>query len=218
MMYESWNKFDWIELNWCLCKCQHFLLQSFYRYVLINPQSVWLLQLPPNSCVPSWYRYILCTQLISLYPRLIPASSNFVRSIPPLHEIADINQLARGDKVKVQEFKDFLLRYLEVVRGTPRGMVHALVGVVTIARIGLYLYISCYPDMVLFGCLPQTTVCCSVITTVCIQDYATGSTISAKKLQLYWHIMNLHQNNPKFTTAEGSVVFQTICLKLSIDS
>lgn len=65
-------------------------------------------------------------ELISLYPRLIPASSDFVRSIPPLHEIADINQLARGDRVKVQEFKDFLLRYLEGVRGTPRGMNHAL--------------------------------------------------------------------------------------------
>ncbi|KAI0227374.1 Transforming growth factor-beta receptor-associated protein 1 [Lamellibrachia satsuma] len=65
-------------------------------------------------------------ELISLYPRLIPGSSDFIRSIPPLHEIADINQLARGDQGKVQEFKDFLLRHLEGVRGTPRGTAYAL--------------------------------------------------------------------------------------------
>jgi len=82
-----------------------------------------------------------CVQLISLYPRLIPASSEFVRSIPPLHEIADINQLARGDRVKVQEFKDFLLRYLEGVRGTPRGMNHALVGARTNAKFRQYFQI-----------------------------------------------------------------------------
>ena len=76
-----------------------------------------------------------------------------MRSIPPLHEIADINQLARGDKVKVQEFKDFLLQYLEVVQGTPRATAHALVSVVTIATIGIYSY--SYPDRVFLWCLPE---------------------------------------------------------------
>ncbi|KAH3886109.1 transforming growth factor-beta receptor-associated protein 1-like [Dreissena polymorpha] len=57
-------------------------------------------------------------ELISLYPRLMPSTSNFQRSVPGLHEIADVNQLARGDKQVVEEYKNFLRRYLEDIRGT----------------------------------------------------------------------------------------------------
>ena len=32
-------------------------------------------------------------EVISLYPRLLPSSSNFTRSVPPLHDIADVHQV-----------------------------------------------------------------------------------------------------------------------------
>ncbi|KAB0405649.1 hypothetical protein E2I00_002102 [Balaenoptera physalus] len=40
-------------------------------------------------------------ELISLYPFLLPTSSSFTRSHPPLHEFADLNQLTQGDQEKV---------------------------------------------------------------------------------------------------------------------
>ena len=56
------------------------------------------------------------SQLISLYPFMLPSNNCFSRREPPLHEIADINQLAKGVKVKVYEFKAFLMAYLEEIR------------------------------------------------------------------------------------------------------
>ena len=53
--------------------------------------------------------------------------SQFVRSVLPLHEIADVRQLAKGDQVKVAEFKRFLLAYLEEARESPRSASHLLV-------------------------------------------------------------------------------------------
>ena len=32
-------------------------------------------------------------EIITLYPRLLPSTSNFKRCVPPLHDIADINQV-----------------------------------------------------------------------------------------------------------------------------
>ncbi|XP_077199703.1 transforming growth factor-beta receptor-associated protein 1 isoform X2 [Paroedura picta] len=55
-------------------------------------------------------------ELISLYPFLLPASSSFIRSHPPLHEYADLNQLTQGDQEKMAECKRFLMSYLNEVR------------------------------------------------------------------------------------------------------
>ncbi|RUS87528.1 hypothetical protein EGW08_004704, partial [Elysia chlorotica] len=57
-------------------------------------------------------------ELISLYPHYLPASVNFTRSVPPLHEIADINQLSRSDEETKQAYKVFLREFLEDIRGT----------------------------------------------------------------------------------------------------
>ncbi|XP_052801707.1 transforming growth factor-beta receptor-associated protein 1-like [Mya arenaria] len=57
-------------------------------------------------------------EVISLYPRMMPSGCSFQRSMPPLHEIADVNQLARGDQNVVRQYKDFLQAYLEDIRGT----------------------------------------------------------------------------------------------------
>ena len=32
-------------------------------------------------------------EVISLFPRMLPESSNFTRSVPPMHDIADISQV-----------------------------------------------------------------------------------------------------------------------------
>jgi hypothetical protein len=55
-------------------------------------------------------------ELVSLYPLLLPADSDFTRSVPPLHEMADITQIAKSDPAKTQAFKDFLVSYLEDLR------------------------------------------------------------------------------------------------------
>ncbi|XP_006872500.1 PREDICTED: transforming growth factor-beta receptor-associated protein 1 [Chrysochloris asiatica] len=62
-------------------------------------------------------------ELISLYPFLLPTSSSFTRSHPPLHEYADLNQLTQGDQEKMAQCKRFLMSYLNEVRGTdgPNG-------------------------------------------------------------------------------------------------
>ena len=57
-------------------------------------------------------------ELISLYPFLLPTSSSFTRSHPPLHEYADLNQLTQGDQEKVTRCKRFLMSYLNEVRST----------------------------------------------------------------------------------------------------
>ncbi|XP_045741227.1 transforming growth factor-beta receptor-associated protein 1 isoform X2 [Mirounga angustirostris] len=57
-------------------------------------------------------------ELISLYPFLLPTSSSFTRSHPPLHEYADLNQLTQGDQDKMAKCKRFLMSYLNEVRST----------------------------------------------------------------------------------------------------
>ena len=47
---------------------------------------------------------------------MLPSNCSFSRREPPLHEIADINQLAKGVKVKVLEYKAFLMAYLEEIK------------------------------------------------------------------------------------------------------
>ncbi|XP_063085809.1 transforming growth factor-beta receptor-associated protein 1 isoform X2 [Cavia porcellus] len=57
-------------------------------------------------------------ELISLHPFLLPTSSSFTRSHPPLHEYADLNQLTQGDQEKMAKCKRFLMSYLSEVRST----------------------------------------------------------------------------------------------------
>ncbi|XP_060603083.1 transforming growth factor-beta receptor-associated protein 1-like [Ruditapes philippinarum] len=75
-------------------------------------------------------------ELISLYPRLMPSSSNYQRSMPALHEIADINQLARGDQNVISQYKTFLITYLEDIRGTKDS--HGLKQEIDVALLKLY--------------------------------------------------------------------------------
>uniref|UniRef100_A0A2K6S9U2 CNH domain-containing protein n=1 Tax=Saimiri boliviensis boliviensis TaxID=39432 RepID=A0A2K6S9U2_SAIBB len=57
-------------------------------------------------------------ELISLSAFLLPTSSSFTRSHPPLHEYADLNQLTQGDQEKMAKCKRFLMSYLNEVRST----------------------------------------------------------------------------------------------------
>ena len=65
---------------------------------------------------------MLCTtQVISLWPRLLPRSTSFTRSVPALHDIADVNQMARGDADKLAALEAFLVGYLEEIAGGKGG-------------------------------------------------------------------------------------------------
>jgi hypothetical protein len=57
-------------------------------------------------------------EVISLFPGLMPPSSTFVRTIPPLHSIADVSHLFHGDDGKLGEAKQFLRRFLEELHET----------------------------------------------------------------------------------------------------
>lgn len=64
-------------------------------------------------------------EVISVFPGLMSPSSTFVRSIPPLHGIADVIQLFHGDEGKLSEAKQFLRHFLEELR--EKSLQHALV-------------------------------------------------------------------------------------------
>ncbi|XP_046986370.1 transforming growth factor-beta receptor-associated protein 1-like isoform X1 [Schistocerca americana] len=55
-------------------------------------------------------------EVISLFPGFLPSSSNFIRSVPPLHGIADVNQLFHGNEQKLKTAKSFLLHFLRDLR------------------------------------------------------------------------------------------------------
>ena len=62
--------------------------------------------------------FFFSLQLISLFPNMLPSTSNYTRSIPPLHQYADISQVYRGDVARLAECKKFLVQYLEQIRDT----------------------------------------------------------------------------------------------------
>jgi hypothetical protein len=67
--------------------------------------------------------------LISLYPRLMPKSSSFVRAVPPLHDLADVNAVSKANPEKNRELFDFLKDLLEFVRAAEgETFEHKLVG------------------------------------------------------------------------------------------
>lgn len=57
-------------------------------------------------------------ELVGLYPRMLTPTCQFTRSMPPLHDIADINQLTKNNSEQLVEYKNFLQFYLEEVRET----------------------------------------------------------------------------------------------------
>ncbi|XP_022096424.1 transforming growth factor-beta receptor-associated protein 1-like [Acanthaster planci] len=56
-------------------------------------------------------------ELISIFPNLLPSTSNFNRSSPLLHQFADISSIVRGNKERLLECKTFLAGYLDGIRG-----------------------------------------------------------------------------------------------------
>ncbi|KAL5007714.1 hypothetical protein ScPMuIL_016520 [Solemya velum] len=79
-------------------------------------------------------------EVVSLYPKLLPSISNFTRCVPPLHEIADVNQLCRGDESMLALYKNFLRMYLEEIRGTRDG--HGYKQEIDIALLKLYAEVN----------------------------------------------------------------------------
>ncbi|XP_014664764.1 PREDICTED: transforming growth factor-beta receptor-associated protein 1-like isoform X2 [Priapulus caudatus] len=59
-------------------------------------------------------------EVISLYPLLMPRSSNYTRAVPALHDLADIRQITHGNQQQMSEYKQFLADFLEDIRETRR--------------------------------------------------------------------------------------------------
>lgn len=55
-------------------------------------------------------------EVICLFPRLLPASSNFTRTARALNDIPDTNAIAKNDPSKTEVLELFLCEYLEFVR------------------------------------------------------------------------------------------------------
>ena len=55
---------------------------------------------------------------MSLYPRLMPKSSAFVRVVPPLHTLADISAVSKADPEKSEQLYEFLKELLEFIRAS----------------------------------------------------------------------------------------------------
>ncbi|GFR68319.1 transforming growth factor-beta receptor-associated protein 1 [Elysia marginata] len=81
-------------------------------------------------------------EVISLYPHFLPSSVNFTRSVPALHEIADINQLSRSDEETKAAYKVFLKEFLEDIRGTSITHGYKLEGDVALLK----LYAESWPE------------------------------------------------------------------------
>ncbi|CAL1541537.1 unnamed protein product [Lymnaea stagnalis] len=75
-------------------------------------------------------------EVICLYPHYLPTNVNFTRSVPPLHEIADINQLSKSDESIKAAYKEFLRTFLEDIRGT--NLAHGYKREVDVALLKLY--------------------------------------------------------------------------------
>ena len=52
---------------------------------------------------------------------MLPRSTSFTRSAPALHDIADVNQMAKGDADKLAALESFLVAYLEEIGGKGGG-------------------------------------------------------------------------------------------------
>lgn len=55
-------------------------------------------------------------EIICLFPRLLPTSSNFTRTARGLSDIPDISAISKNDAAKIENLENFLLEYLELIR------------------------------------------------------------------------------------------------------
>ena len=77
-------------------------------------------------------------ELISLFPLLLPADADFNRSVPPLHEMADVTQITRNDADKMAAVTQFLVEYLEAFRWA-EGEVMGVTSMISLCLINLLL-------------------------------------------------------------------------------
>ncbi|KAF4527983.1 hypothetical protein B566_EDAN016638 [Ephemera danica] len=63
-------------------------------------------------------------EVISLFPSLLPQDSNFTRSVPPLHKIADVEQLFHRNATKLKQANMFLQQLLEEIRNISPRLLH----------------------------------------------------------------------------------------------
>lgn len=61
-------------------------------------------------------------EIISIFPGIMPSASAFVRTVPPLHNIADVNQLFHGNEKKITQVKQFLLHFLQMAHDSKTSL------------------------------------------------------------------------------------------------
>ncbi|XP_052131326.1 transforming growth factor-beta receptor-associated protein 1 [Frankliniella occidentalis] len=61
-------------------------------------------------------------ELISIFPGIMPSATAFARTVPPLHCIADVNQLSHGDDKKIIQAKQFLLHFLQMAHDSSKSL------------------------------------------------------------------------------------------------
>lgn len=86
------------------------------REVGLPPQAGVCTVCSRPSCLP--------LQLLSLYPHLLPVNCDFTRQMPPLHDMADIYQVAQKDPHRVRLFQEFLLAFLQELDASTHAHPH----------------------------------------------------------------------------------------------
>lgn len=54
-------------------------------------------------------------ELVCLYEELLPHTTKFKRTVPPLHDICSVTQMCDSDKAQILECKEFLSLYLNII-------------------------------------------------------------------------------------------------------
>ena len=100
------------EFNWSKA-------EELFSAGSLDPREVFKISNTLSFFLLTFSKRIFCLlQLVVLIPGLLPRSSTFLKTIPPLHELADVSMLARGDAEKVVQFKEFVAQYLEKCKST----------------------------------------------------------------------------------------------------
>ena len=71
-------------------------LEATFRRVRIRAAFISLKKLDLSKAQEQFIRgNVDPREVISLFPRLMPETSNFTRAVPPFHDIADVNQVGK---------------------------------------------------------------------------------------------------------------------------
>jgi len=106
-------------------------------------------------------------EIIALYPSLMPSNVIFQPTRPQLHNIKDLNQIVKNNKVVLAEAKKFLLDLLETCRGVPLVYSGQMIEIDTAL---LKLYAECNHDTLLEFVSKENS-CYFEDSVICLKQY-----------------------------------------------